>query len=214
MTAVTAVTETRRPLVVPGDKVALAMMIPADVADIARWHQNLEFTALMGTPGEIQTVEMRQEAFQRGGRPSSSSVEFAVVTPTSGSLVGFGGLFDISRARTASLFVGIDPALWGQGYGTEATRLICAYGFFFLSLYSIHLQVHAYNAAGLGAYERVGFKYAGRLRGVLLLDGARHDDILMDLLRDEFIASQIASQNEPFRAFARSAYGSGSGASK
>ena len=26
----TAVTETRRPLVVPGDKVALAMMIPAD----------------------------------------------------------------------------------------------------------------------------------------------------------------------------------------
>ena len=108
------------------------------------------------------------------------------------------------------MFVGIDPVLWGKGYGTEATQLICAYGFCFLSLYSIHLQVHAYNAAGVKAYEKVGFKHAGRLRGVLLVNGTRHDDLLMDLLRDEF----IASHKEPFRAFARSTYGSGSGTSK
>lgn len=186
-----------RPLILEGDKLALAMMVAADVEHIARWHQNLEFTTLMGTPGEIQTTEMREEAFKKAGRPTASSVEFAVVTPGDGSLVGFGGLFDISRARTADFFVGIDPLLWGKGHGTEATRLICEYGFFFLSLHSIRLQVHAYNTRGVKAYERVGFKLAGRLRGVLLLDGARHDDILMDLLRDEF----TVRQREPFRAF-------------
>jgi RimJ/RimL family protein N-acetyltransferase len=204
------VTDARRPLIVPGEKVALAMMIPADVDDIARWHQNLEFTTLMATPGEIQTAEMRQEAFKRGGRPSASSIEFAVVTPGAGQLVGFGGLFDISRAQTASFFVGIDPALWGRGHGTEATRLICAYGFYYLSLYSIHLQVHAYNTAGIKAYEKVGFQHAGRLRGVLVVNGTRHDDLFMDLLRDEF----LASHKEPFRALARGVSGSGSGTSK
>ena len=203
-------TDSRRPLIATGEKVALAMMIPADVADIARWHQNLEFTALMGTPGELQNTEMRQEAYQRGGRPSASSVEFAILTQAAGHLVGFGGLFDISRAQTASFFVGIDPAQWSKGYGTEATRLICEYGFYYLSLHAIHLQVHAYNTAGIKAYERAGFKHAGRLRGVLLLNGTRHDDVLMDLLRDEF----IASHKEPFRAFARGAAGSGSGTSK
>lgn len=202
-------TDGRRPLIITGEKLALAMMIAEDVEPIARWHQNLEFTTLMGTPGEIQTVEMRQEAWKRGGRPTSSSVEFAVVTPGTGGLVGFGGLFDITRAQTASLFVGIDPALWGKGHGTEATRLICEYGFFYLSLYSVHLQVHAYNTAGVKAYERVGFKHAGRLRGALLVNGTRHDDLFMDLLRDEFIAGQVGGNKEPFRGLPRAFGGSG-----
>jgi RimJ/RimL family protein N-acetyltransferase len=180
-----------RPLVMRGRVAALAMMEKEDAGELARWHQNLEFTTLMGTPGEIHTREMREEAFARGGRPRSDSVEFAVIGLESSELVGFGGLFDMSRAATASMFVGIAPERWGEGIGTEATRLLCCYGFFYLNLYAIRLQVHSYNARGVRAYEKAGFKAVGKLRGYVLLDNKRYDEILMDITRDEFDAGDL-----------------------
>jgi RimJ/RimL family protein N-acetyltransferase len=157
-----------------------------DVPIIARWHQDLEFTASIGSPGEAHSVEMRQEAFDRNARMRPDSVEFAVVLLSTGQLIGFGGLFDISRALTATLFIGIgERQLWSKGYGTEATRLICEYGFFFRNLHSIKVEVNGYNRRALRVYERLGFRLVGRLRGTILLNGSRYDQVIMDLLRDE-----------------------------
>jgi len=91
------------------------------------------------------------------------------------------------------MFVAIgDPALWGRGHGTEASRLICEYGFFFRSLHSIKVEVNGYNVRAARVYGRIGFKHAGRLRGALLLNGVRHDQIIMDLLRDELTPQYAA----------------------
>lgn len=178
--------EAARSLVMAGTRVGLALMRAEDVATIARWNQDLEFTALIGTPGEAHTLEMRQEAFQRNSRIKGESGEFAVVELSSGRLAGFGGLFDISRALTATMFVGIgERELRGQGLGAEATRLLCEYGFFFRNLHSIKVEVHAYNHAAIHVYKKLGFKQVGRLRGANLLNGRRYDEIIMDLLRDE-----------------------------
>src|SRR5215467_13962262 len=96
-----------RPILLGGRQVGLALMRREDVPVIARWNQDLGFTALIGGPGEAHSVEMRQEFYDKNARMRSDSVEFAVVLLATGELVGFGGLFDISRALTASLFVGI-----------------------------------------------------------------------------------------------------------
>jgi RimJ/RimL family protein N-acetyltransferase len=176
-----------RPLLMTGDALGLALMRPDDVPILARWNQDLEFTARIGTPGEAHTVEMRQEAYKQNARPKPDGVEFAVIELSSGQLVGFGGLFDISRAMTATMFIGIGEAdLRGKGFGTEASRLICEYGFFFRNLHSIKVEVHEYNEAARRVYERLGFKLAGRLRGANLLNNRRYDEIIMDLLRGEF----------------------------
>jgi RimJ/RimL family protein N-acetyltransferase len=179
--------EPDRPMLLRGHAVGLALMRPEDVPVIARWNQDLEFTASIGTPGEAHTVEMRQEFYQKHSRPRHDNIEFAVILLSIGQLVGFGGLSDISRALTATLFVGIgERGLWGKGLGTEATRLICEYGFFFRSLYSIKVEVNGYNHRAIGMYERLGFKSIGRVRGAILLNGQRYDQIIMDLLRKEF----------------------------
>jgi RimJ/RimL family protein N-acetyltransferase len=176
-----------RPVLMGGHTVGLALMTPEDVPVIARWNQDLEFTASIGTPGEAHTVEMRQEFYQKHSRPRQDNVEFAVILLSTGQLVGFGGLSDISRALTATLFVGIgERGLWGKGLGTEATRLICEYGFFFRNLYSIKVEVNGYNRRAIRLYERLGFKSAGRVRGIIMLNGRRYDQIIMDLLRAEF----------------------------
>jgi RimJ/RimL family protein N-acetyltransferase len=182
-----------RVVIMMGNSVGLTLMRAEDVPTIARWNQDLEFTALLGTPGEAHTLEMRQEAYKQNSRIKPDSVEFAVIELSTGRLVGFGGLFDITRALVATMFVGIgEAALRGKGYGTEASRLICEYGFFFRNLHSIKVEVHEYNSEARHVYERLGFRTVGRLRGTNLLNNRRYDEIIMDLLRSEFALKHVA----------------------
>jgi len=184
---------TDRVLIMTGNRVGLALMRAEDAPTIARWNQDLEFTARLGTPGEAHTLEMRQEAYKQNSRTRPDSAEFAVIELGTGRLVGFGGLFDITRALVATMFVGIgEAALRGRGYGTEASRLICEYGFFFRNLHSIKVEVHGYNRTALRMYERLGFKLVGHLRGANLLNNRRYDEIIMDLVRGEFELKHVA----------------------
>jgi RimJ/RimL family protein N-acetyltransferase len=183
----------RRPILLEGRTVGLALMRKEDIPTIAHWNQDLEFTARMGAPGEAHSLEMRQESYERNSRMRADSVEFAVLLLSTGQLIGFGGLFDVSRAMTATLFVGIgERDHWGKGLGTEATRLICEYGFFFRSLYSIKVEVNGYNRRAISVYERLGFKLVGRLRDVIVINGNRYDHVIMDLLRHELQLEHVA----------------------
>jgi RimJ/RimL family protein N-acetyltransferase len=183
----------RRPILLEGHKVGLALMLKEDVPALARWNQDLEFTARMGSPGEAHSLEMRQEFYDKNARMRPDSVEFAVLLLLTGQLIGFGGLYDISRVMTATLFVGIgEREHWGKGLGTEATRLICEYGFFFRSLHSIKVEVNGYNRRAIRVYERLGFKLVGRLRDAIVMNGIRHDRVIMDLLRHELTLEHVA----------------------
>jgi RimJ/RimL family protein N-acetyltransferase len=182
-----------RPILLEGHKVGLALMLREDIPAIARWNQDLEFTARMGSPGEAHSLEMRQEFYDKNSRMRADSVEFAVLLLSTGQLIGFGGLFDISRAMTATLFLGIgERDHWGKGLGTEATRLICEYGFFFRSLQSIKVEVNGYNRRAIRVYERLGFKLVGRLREAIVMNGNRYDQVIMDLLRHELALEHVA----------------------
>lgn len=185
---------TERPILLRGSRVGLALMDQADVASFARWYQDLEFTALLGSPGEAQTIELRQKIFDRSSSPTPDSVEFSILHLDDRRLVGFGGLFDVTRAATATLFVGIGERQFRNlGLGSEAIRLICEYGFFFRNLHAIKVEVNGFNQRALRLYERIGFKPAGRLRGTVMLNGSRYDQVLMDLTRDELEPQFLAS---------------------
>jgi len=96
--------EDGRAVLLGGRQLGLALMLKEDLPAIARWRQDLEFTALIGAPGEAHSLEMRHEFFDKNARMRSDSVEFAIVLLSNGQLMGLGGLFDISRASTATLF--------------------------------------------------------------------------------------------------------------
>lgn len=183
-----------RPLLMQGSHVGIALMVADDVSTIAEWNQNLDFTARLGTPGEAHTFEQRQKFFDENSQVTADSVEFAILELGSSRLVGFGGLFDMRRALVGTLFVGIgDAADRGRGFGSEASRLICEYGFFFRNLYGIKVEVHDYNQGAKRVYERLGFKLAGRVRGANLLNNRRYDEIIMDLLRDELELKHVSA---------------------
>ena len=113
---------------------------------------------------------MRQEFYKQNSRIKPDSAEFCVLELSTGRLVGFGGLFDMTRAMVATMFVGIGEAnLRRKGFGTEASRLICEYGFFCAIFAASRWKFTSATTAARRVYEQLGFKIVGRLRGANLL---------------------------------------------
>jgi RimJ/RimL family protein N-acetyltransferase len=101
------------------------------------------------------------------------------------------GLCDLMRieqpTRTAELGIWIGRPWWGHGYGTDAVRTLCRFGFDHVNLYRITLYVNADNQQAIGAYEKVGFVREGRLREAAFAHGARVDLLVMGLLVDDLV---------------------------
>lgn len=106
-----------------------------------------------------------------------------------GKLIGIVDLRDaepeVGEAKL-DIYIG-DPAYRnGGGYGTEALRLMCRYGFNSMRLHQITLWVVAENEVARHVYRKVGFVEEGRHREAFVAaDGRRHDMILMSMLKGE-----------------------------
>ena len=108
--------------------------------------------------------------------------------PESWKPIGNVGLHGIEwRVRTAEfgIFIG-EKALWNQGYGTDATRLVLRYGFDTLNLNRIYLRVYETNPGAIWAYEKAGFVHEGRMRQAEFKQGSYIDVLYMSVLRSEW----------------------------
>jgi diamine N-acetyltransferase len=79
----------------------------------------------------------------------------------------------------------------GQGLGTEATRLVLDYAFNVLHLRNVMLETLEWNAGGLAAYERAGFRRIGVRRGANFSRGKRANVVLMDAVPEDFGESTL-----------------------
>jgi RimJ/RimL family protein N-acetyltransferase len=113
---------------------------------------------------------------------------FGVALKSDSTLIGVVGLKDINTLnQTAEFYVKIDPSAQGQGYGTEATKLMVRYGFTELNLNRIQTQDMEENVGGWRADEKAGFKFEGVLREAILRFGKYHNVRVYSLLRREFL---------------------------
>lgn len=182
-----------RPEVVPGERIFLSHLLKSDVPLLARWLSDLEMNTYLGAPGMSYTLEQEQAWFDSLAHDKQMKC-FAIIVRDGQKLIGSLSLMGINHQQgTAELGIGLgDKTVWGQGYGGEAVRLICDYGFTFLGLSSLCLWHSAFNERGHRAYLRAGFKEAGRWRDALTFNGRRYDRILMDLTRADFGPSRLA----------------------
>jgi RimJ/RimL family protein N-acetyltransferase len=123
---------------------------------------------------------------------ATEEVVVGMATRHDGRLIGVTGLHHLSdpaRQAEFGIFLG-GPEEWGKGYGQEATRLIVGWGFQALALNRIWLHVHADNARGIHAYEKVGFRREGLLRQAAFREGRLVDVVSMAVLRAEWPGSR------------------------
>lgn len=91
------------------------------------------------------------------------------------------------RHAGIDLFVG---AAWqGHGIGPDAIRLVARHLFEVLGHHRLTIDPATANVRAIRAYEKVGFRPVGVMRKYeRAADGEWHDGLLLDLLRDEFVA--------------------------
>jgi len=98
-------------------------------------------------------------------RPQQTArCDWAILDSESREFLGEVVLNDLKTEKSRSMNLRIslaNPAIYGQGIGTEAMRLVAGYGFEALKLDKITLEVLVDNERAKAAYARVGFQ-AGR----------------------------------------------------
>lgn len=176
------------------DTVGLGPMRRDLIPTYQRWINDVEVARFVGffLPMTDEEEERWYDAIVR----EENSVHFTIYEMADRQPIGTIGLHDINhRHGRAELGVAIgDAAQHGKGYGTEAVRLICDYGFNGIGLTNIMLRLIAFNERALRAYAKAGFREFGRRRRSDLVAGQRFDEIYMDLLADEFESPVLAQR--------------------
>lgn len=100
-----------------------------------------------------------------------------------------GGLSLHSRDEkngTFSFGVVISRAYWGQGYATDAVRLLLRYGFWERRYQKCDSACVHTNAGSIKLHRKLGFVEEGRRRRQTFFNGEYYDTILFGLTREEF----------------------------
>ncbi|MFE3454813.1 GNAT family N-acetyltransferase [Nonomuraea sp. NPDC059194] len=171
-----------------GTRVRLRPMEPGDAEALWRWNSDPEVMRWLdsGYPESLAQLVARHEARDRN---SFERVLLGVETLDEGRLIGLVGLRDAEPETgdaELDIYLG-EKDTWGRGYATEATRLICRYGFDQMRLHRITLWVVEANAGARRVYEKVGFVEEGKAREAFRRDGTWHDVIMMGLLESDLL---------------------------
>jgi len=179
----------RRPFL-RGERVFLRPAERDEVGLLATWMNDAEVMETLG--GRAPQGDLAEERWfeQLQEEQGKSRWHFLICLRADERPVGIAGLHSVDQVNgKAELGVGIcEPALWDQGYGTEASRIAVDFGFGELRLHRIYLHVFATNQRGVHVYKKLGFRLEGTGRRASYHHGSRHDVHVMGLLRDEWQA--------------------------
>ncbi|MGC5168815.1 GNAT family N-acetyltransferase [Luteimicrobium sp. DT211] len=167
-----------------GERVRFRALEDADLPDLVRWWRAPEWAVLQQILVRPRPEEPVVETFRNWSKSErSGEVGFSVVDRASGGLVGHVTLFGAKlpvRAATLAVMIGSEHV--GRGYGTDAVRLLTAYGFREMGLNRIEIQVHAFNDRARAVYRKVGYQEEGVRRDATFHDGRFHDEVIMSAL--------------------------------
>ena len=129
-----------------------------------------------------------RERIAAGADVGYAHARFAIETIAESKLIG-----DIavhveepeSRCGWIAVTLG-DPDYRDKGYGSDAVRTVCRFGFEMMNLRRIEVEVLGENERAIRTYEKVGFVHEGRRRQAVYTHGRYIDLIVMGLLREDF----------------------------
>lgn len=171
-----------------GKRLCLTALHKEDAATLAEWHQDADFMRLLDArPAHPKTVASFIK-WMENQQAETDGYLFAVRRQENDALIGYLQLDGILwNHQTAWLTVAIGSrADWGQGYGSEATRLVLDFAFYELNLHRVQASVFRYNRRSMVMLEKLGFQREGIFREFLNRGGERHDMILYGLLQSEW----------------------------
>lgn len=177
-----------------GDNIYLSPRNTEDVEKYVEWINDFQVTDYTGKSASLTTIESENKYLQEHINDEAS---FGIVRLKDDKLLGSVSLENINhinRSAILGIFIGEKEGR-DRGIGTEAINLILEYGFNYLNLNSIKLDVMEFNSRAIACYKKCGFKEMGRRRQCNYINGKYYDTIHMDILKEEFAGDFIRNKN-------------------
>ncbi len=162
----------------------LRPMTEEDTADIVVWRNS----------PDVRKSFIYQEDFTPEGHlrwlhevvQTGRAAQMMICEEGSGRALGSVYIRDIDHIHHKGeygIFLGTEAAR-GRGIGTEAARLMIAYGFETLGLHRIYLRALSENARAIRSYEKAGFIKEGCLKDDVRIHGEYKDIVWMAIVRN------------------------------
>ncbi len=169
-----------------GDTIILRKPKESDIDDRMEIGRSKVFVRMCGgdTRGDFRSFTKKD---MEGWYKHVCSREYEWIIEFSGKCIGGIRLTINKPDNNARLAIGIyDDTLYGQGIGTQATRLVLEYAFNTLKLHRIDLKVLEYNKRAISCYKKCGFKIEGILRESAYIEDKWESDLIMSILDCEY----------------------------
>jgi hypothetical protein len=168
-----------------GKKIILEGVTEKDIEQLRIWRNEPKLRKYFREYREIND-KMQENWFSKiTGDPNQ--VNFSIKSKDTLKLIGHCGLYYInwvSRTGEFGIYIGDDNFRNG-GYGSDALRQLCRYGFEDLNLNRIWCEVYNNNNS-LDMYRHIGFIDEGKLRQNYFCDGQYWDSYILGMLRPEY----------------------------
>ncbi len=178
-----------------GEKVYLTPLNVECAEIFTEWLNDIETTDYIGRTNQIYTLNAEKKYLEEN---IEKDVKLGIVDLETETLIGTISLENLNgtnRTATLGIFIG-DKSIRSKGYGTESIKLLLDFGFNYMNLKNIQLDVLSFNERAIKCYKKSGFKEYGRRRESVYCDGEYCDVISMDILQHEFTEKIIKNRRK------------------
>jgi RimJ/RimL family protein N-acetyltransferase len=169
-----------------GQKISLEPPEREDLSIIRLWFADMEITRYLAS--RFPLSQKSEEEWYDRSAASDNDIFWKIVVD--GRAIGVTAIHAISwinRCGRTGLTIG-EQAQWGKGYASEAVRLRTAFAFEEMNLERLECSSYVENLPMHRALEKSGYRKFGRARHVYFKNGEWHDEFLLEVLREEWLA--------------------------
>lgn len=117
--------------------------------------------------------------------------DWAIVSKDDSHMIGTIGFVKIdTQNRVGEIGYVVNPKYAGQGFATEAGRLVLDFGFEQLGLNRIEARYMAENTASRRVMEKIGMTYEGTARSLMFVKGKYRDISICAITREDYLSSR------------------------
>jgi RimJ/RimL family protein N-acetyltransferase len=135
------------------------------------------------------TVHMERERHE--GREYSmdrTDARFTIELKETGEAIGYISYSGVKQRHEATIGISTLQTAWGSGAAYDAQETLLRFLFYELGLRVVRLWTNSANERGMRLATRSGFQEALRQRESCYKGGTLCDNVMMDLLREEYFA--------------------------
>ena len=157
-------------------------------AMLKNWVADKKIQSLYSEP-VYSTREAVNELLDKyiGSYEKNDYYRWAIIEKKSGECIGQIAYFLVdSKNHFAEIEYCIGSDFQCNGYATEATKAVIAYGFDKINLHKIQICTKTINKPSKRVIEKCGFTYEGTLRDYFYMDGKYVGRLYFSMLRSEY----------------------------